>query len=283
MIKKYLIYMTALLLFGCGKPIKPTALDQPPERIIALAPDITESVYALGLGDKLVGATTYCLYPEAAQKVPRVGGFGQFNFEAIVALKPDLVILHWKYESEKTRLQGLGIPYLKIKTFSTSDIIDSIQSIGSSCNANDNAEELISAINNRIAEQQMSAKEIPRVLITFGGDASTIDQIYAFGKASLHNELLELAGGTNVVENNLAFSTLSKEAVIRLNPDIIIQLTPGMKAPENPFNAWKDLSGINAVQHNRIYVLTGDYTCIPGPRFIQTLDDFSEIIRQNNL
>ncbi|MDF7799025.1 helical backbone metal receptor [Pontiellaceae bacterium B1224] len=270
------------LLAGCGKqppPPKPTGV---PQRIISMAPDITEIVYALGLGDKLVGATTYCTYPEAAKTVPRVGGFGQYNFEAIVSLKPDLVILHWKYEAEKNRLDTLGIPYLETRTEYMEDIISSIQKVGDACEATVEADALIHDINTRISNHRNSSNHPPRVLVTFGGDAAALEQIYAFGADCLHNELLELAGGTNVVQNKLSFSTLSKEAVIRLNPDIIIQLAPGTEAPADPSKPWKELSNINAVKDNRIYTLTGNYTCIPGPRFIQILDDFAGIITQND-
>ena len=86
------ILASLTLLAGCGKP-KPAGQAGVPQRIISLSPAITETVYALGLGGKLVGATAYCTYPEAAKHIPRVGGYGQYNFEAIVSLKPDLVIL----------------------------------------------------------------------------------------------------------------------------------------------------------------------------------------------
>ncbi|WP_168442354.1 ABC transporter substrate-binding protein [Pontiella desulfatans] len=247
-----------------------------------MAPDITETVHALGLGDKLMGATTYCTYPDAAKTVPRVGGFGQFNFEAIVTLKPDLVILHEGYENEKSRLDGLGIRYLATKTRSVADITESIRKVGMACGAEAEVEKRIGEINARIAGYRKTSGDAPRVLITFGGDASSIDQIHAFGTECLHNELLEIAGGKNVVEGHLPFSTLSKEAAIRLNPDIIIQLAPGTEAPADPTKAWQGMAGINAVKNHRIHVLTGDHTCIPGPRFIQTLDDFAEIIRQND-
>ena len=282
MIKRIHFLCILLLFTSCSKqPVaeKSTGI---PQRIISLAPDITEIAYALGLGNKLVGATTYCTYPDLAKKVPRVGGFGQFNFEAIVSLKPDLVILHWKYEAEKTRLQGLGIPYLETRTEYMEDIIYSIQKVGQACGAETKADQLITDLQRRISNHQKQPEKRPRVLVTFEGDAATLDQIYAFGTHCLHNELLELAGGTNVVHNNLSFSTLSKEAVIRLNPDIIIQLAPGMEAPEDPSKPWKELHGIKAVKNNRIYVLTGDHTCIPGPRFIQILENFAAVIGQNN-
>lgn len=281
MMKRLPLLLLLFLLAGCGQAPAPAKLQSTPERIISLAPDITEIVYALGLGDKLVGATTYCTYPEAAKKLPRTGGFGQYNFEAILSLKPDLVILHWKYEAEKTRLQGLGIPYLETRTEHMEDILSSIQKVGENTDAAAQAEQLTGEMQRKIAAHRTNPEKRPRVLITFGGDATVLDQIYAFGADCLHNELLGIAGGTNVVQNNLAFSTLSKEAVIRLNPDIIIQLAPGTQAPADPSKPWQELPGINAVKNNRIHVLTGDYTCIPGPRFIQILEDFTQIIQNH--
>ena len=271
MIKRVHFLLALALVAGCGKQPPAAALNGVPERVISLAPDITEIVYALGLGDQLVGATTWCVYPAAAKTVPRVGGFGQYNFEAIVSLQPDLVILHHTYESEKARLDGLGIPYLETRVDHVADIIASIGAVGDVCGAADAAEALKKNINERMLSA-MNTKGAPdRVLVTFGGDASDLGQIHAFGADCLHNELLELAGGRNVIESRLAFSTLSKEAVIRLNPDVIIQLAPGTTAPADPRAAWRELASVNAVKHHRVHVLTGDHTCIPGPRFIQTL------------
>lgn len=281
MIQRIHFLFALILLVGCT-PKEPATLKQTPRRIISLAPDITEMVYALKLGDKLVGATTYCLYPQDAKKLPRVGGFGQFNFEAIVSLHPDVIILHSKYDEEKGRLESLGIPYIETATRSISDILESMQKVGKACGAENTAKKLLADINHRINNQPKKTKNAPRVLITFGGDANKLDQIYAFGQTCLHNELLELAGGKNVIENQLAFSSLSKEAVIRLNPDIIIQLAPGIERPTDPAAAWKRLTDINAVKNNRIYLLNGDYTCIPGPRFIQILEDFTQIISPNH-
>ena len=93
----------------------------------------------------------------------------------------------------------------------------------------------------------------------------------------------EIAGGQNVVEGNLPYSILSKEALLRLNPDIIILLAPELETAKAEAEKWNALGAINAVRHHRVHILTGDYTCIPGPRFIQILDDFARIIRQNDL
>ena len=103
------------------------------------------------------------------------------------------------------------------------------------------------------------------------------DLAHAFGASCIHSELLGLAGADNVVADSRPSVTLSREAVIRLNPELIIELSAG-----GPTNHWQELSSVDAVQHNRIYVLDGSYTTIPSPRcLMQTLTDFSRIIRQN--
>lgn len=282
MIKRIIFLFVALLLAGCGKPAQPVVLSRTPERIISLAPNITETLYALGLGNKIVGATTYCLYPEAARELPKIGGFGQFNYEAIVTLQPDLVILHQEYDTETTRLASLNIPTLETGTYFIADILETIRSIGDACGAEKQANELIAQLKNRIAEIASRTADgspaHPRVLLTFG--SGDIETIQAFGPECIHNELLELAGGKNVIEGKLPFATLSREAVLRLNPDIIIELAPGLGEAAEPSRHWKKLTTVNAVKNNRIHMLTGDYTCIPGPRFIKTLEDFAEIIGQ---
>ena len=274
MFKNYykIAWLTVLLLAGCGKPQRLPVATHQPERIISLAPNITETIYALGLEEKLVGDTPYCLYPAAARTLPKVGGFGSFNYEAIVSLRPDLVILHKEYDAEKERLAELGIPILETGTYFIADILETIRKIGDACGAEKQATELIQGLEKRINELQASNEHIPppRVLLLFG---SELDPIQAFGPQCIHSELLKIAGGENVIKTKLPFVTLSHEAVIRLDPDLIIQLAPEAKVQSPPSNSLTDCP---------VYLLTNDYTCIPGPRFIQTLEDLSKIIRQND-
>ena len=280
MIKRFIFLATFSLLCGCGKPAPSVAPDRPIERIISLAPNITETLYALGLGDKLVGDTPHCTYPKAARALPKVGGFGQFNYEAIVALRPDLVILHKEYDAEKARLKSLGIPTLETGSYFIANILETIRSIGKACGAEEQASELIHRLETRIDELETTRTNRPRVLLTFG--SAEEGPIHAFGPACIHNELLEIAGGKNVVEGTLPFATLSHEALLRLNPDIIIVLAPELENTADAPNPWSKLTSVNAVKNNRVHILTADYTCIPGPRFIQTLEDFSKIIKPNN-
>ncbi len=280
MINRITFLFIFALLCGCDKPAQPAVLDHPPERIISLAPNITETLYALGLGDKLVGNTPHCTYPEAAREVQKVGSFGSFSYETIVSLKPDLVILHKEYEAEKARLKSLNFPTLETGSYFIADILEGIQRIGAACNVQERADKLIGQLERRITQLQSAHLNPPRVLITFG--SASDGPIQAFGSACLHNELLEIAGGKNVIEGELPFATLSREAILRLNPDIIIVLAPELKNPDAASKQWEKFTSVNAVQHHRIHILTADYTCIPGPRFLRTLEDFAKIIRQND-
>jgi iron complex transport system substrate-binding protein len=283
MINRFTFLFALALLCGCGKPTRPVTSGPPPERIISLAPSVTETLYALGLEDKLIATSTYCRYPEAAQKLPKIGDYGNYNFEAILSMKPDLVILLTEFDAEKYRLDGLGIPYLETGTYFISDIMETIKNIGATCGAKAAAEKLIAQLNSRMDSVQNKDRSRPRTLMVFNRQPSSgdVEQIHAFGTECLHNELLELAGGQNVMEGKLPFAILSREAILRLNPDVIIELTAADTAPDDPSEPWKKLSSVNAVRNNRITVITGNRTFIPGPRFIDTLEDLTQALWRN--
>jgi len=278
---KQLICLAILALFcGCGKPSRAPSESKVPERIVSLAPNITETVFALGLGSSLVGVTSSCTYPEQALSVPRVGGYGQFNFETIYALQPDLVILHKEHETEKARLSALGLPCLETKSYFIADIMETIQTIGDACGASGPAENLINTLKTRMASVAPLSDNPPRVLIFFNRQPTSgaVAQVHAFGQSCLHNELVEFAGGQNVVTSKQPFVILSREALLRLNPDIIIELTT--EEAEAP-NAWFNLSTITAVKNDCITVLHGRQHLIPGPRFVETLEAIAHAIRSD--
>jgi iron complex transport system substrate-binding protein len=278
-----LLLLCLFLLAGCGKRTQPTADPRGAERIVSMAPNITEILFALGLEDKLVGATAFCTHPPAARDIPRVGGFGQFNYEAIVSLNPDLAILHRQFDDEKRRLGQLGIPCLETDSYYMEDIFTAIRQIGAACGAAPRAGELIREMEDHIGELHPPGEERPRVLLVFGGSAEEdIGQIHAFGTACLHHELLERAGGQNVLTGTKPYSILSREAVLRLDPDLVIILAPELDSTAAELDRWKKMPGLRAADLGRIHVLTGDYLCIPGPRFIRTLEDFSLILEQHS-
>jgi ABC-type Fe3+-hydroxamate transport system substrate-binding protein len=276
MIKRLLLLFSVVLL-GCGKSAAPQADDQPPGRIISLAPNITDTLLELGLENRLVGVSRFSS-GTAKPDLPVVGDFMSINYEAVISLQPDLVVLEKSSDDQKARFENLGIPYLETGSLTIDDILISIRSIGEVCGVEEEATELIA----RLKQQMDAALNTPdhrlRTLLTFSdfSDQEKIEQVYAFGAACIHSELLGMAGADNVITDARPSVVLSREAIIRLNPELIIELTAG-----GPTNHWESLSAVDAVMHHRVYVLEGPYTTIPSPGFLmRTLADFSGIIRQ---
>jgi len=277
MIKQFLWLFIALLC-ACGDPEQTAVPSAPPARIVSLAPNITETLYDLGLEERLAGASRFGT-SDTDPGLAIVGDFMNVNYEAIVALKPDLVILEKSSDTQKARLQTLGIDYLETGSLTIAEILESVQLIGEKCGAREQASELIAQMNKQMNDARNQPAHRPRTLIAFSdfSNQSKVDQVYAFGSGCIHSELLAIAGGDNVVKDARPSVTLSSEAVIRLNPELIIELSAG-----GPTNHWNNLQSIDAVRNNNIHVLTGTYTTIPSPtHLMHTLEDFSEIIKRN--
>lgn len=277
MIKQFLWLFIALLC-ACGKPEQPAAQNGHAERIISLAPNITETLHDLGLAERLVGISRFGT-SDADSDLAIVGDFMNINYEMIVTLQPDLVILEKSSDAQKARLDSLGIDYLETGSLTIAEILESIQQIGERCSAREEAEELIAEMNQQMNHARNQPAHRPRTLIAFSdfSNQSKVDQVYAFGSGCIHSELLAIAGGDNVVKDARPSVTLSSEAVIRLNPELIIELSAG-----GPTNHWNNLQSIEAVRNNNIHVLPGTYTTIPSPaHLMHTLEDFSGIIKRN--
>ncbi|MCF7847851.1 MAG: ABC transporter substrate-binding protein [Kiritimatiellales bacterium] len=282
MIKSKHILIALLILCGCSGRKTPA----PAGGIISTAPNITEMVYALGLEDQLTAVTAHCTYPESAVALPKIGGYFEINYEAILSLQPALVLILEENTEAKARIAKMGFQTLEIGTGTITDIFQSLEKIGAACGAEERATEIVSNLRKKISNVRKQAdamKEQPRVLLVFGRDpaADNIGTVYAIGSQSIHHEMLEIAGGENAYTSRLPSAAISAEGILRINPDVIIDMLPNIgKAAD--LSAWQKLPSVSAVKNSRVTALTGDYVCIPGPRFIQTLEDIAKIIWQNN-
>lgn len=266
-----------MFLCSCGKPSEQREIDHAPERIISLAPNITETLYDLGLNNRIVGISRFSAADETSG-LPIVGDFMNVNYEKIVTLQPDLVILEKSSDDQKARLESLNIPYLETGSLSVVEVLESIQRIGKACGAEERAAGLIEHLQEQMHAASNDPPHRTRTLIAFSdfSNRDKVEQIYAFGPDCIHSELLVMAGGENVVTDRRPSVTLSLEAVIRMNPELIIELSAG-----GPTNQWSNLASVDAVRNHRIHVLDGTYTTIPSPRsLMRTLEDFSRILQQ---
>ena len=256
-------------------------------RIISLAPNITETLFTLGLGERIVGVTRFCKYPAEALKKEKVGGFFDPNYEAIAALKPDLVILLPEHKNIQTYLKELRLQSLVVNNRLINEILDTITTIGKVCAVENSANTLVSEISTRmnIIKQRTREVKCPRVMISIGRTfgSGSIKEVSISGKNTFYDELITYAGGVNVYNrHDIAFPVLSKEGILHLNPEFIIEMVPDISEKglekEMIIKEWESFSDVDAVKNNRIYVLKQDYAVIPGPRFILLLEDLARIL-----
>jgi iron complex transport system substrate-binding protein len=240
-------------------------------RIVSLAPSITETVFALGDGDRLVGVTDYCDYPPEATKKPRVGGISTPSFEAILALRPDLVLAtsESNYAEHVQRLTALGLPVYVIRPIDFETVLESIERIGAVLGRE-------AAARAQVASMRREADAITRAI---GGAARPrvlyvvwSNPLIAPGRGTLITELLARAGGESVTGTEpLPYPRLSLETVVERRPERIIVGRHGQETAAELLRGWEGLTAVTAVREGRVYAVDGDLVHRPGPRMIEAL------------
>lgn len=258
-----------------------------PQRIISLAPSITETLFALGLGDSVVGVTDYCDFPPMVNSLPKVGGFVNPNLEAIVALQPDLIILLANQQRVVEQLQQLDIPTLAIFNTSLDDIKQTISIIGEKTQHQQQASKLLNAINDKVTFIAKKTQDLdrPSVMIAMGHSIGSehMKQVYIAGQHDFYNDLITVAGGQNVYKAQLPkVPSLSVEGIMQLNPSIIFDIFPEADDHGSDLNQvlqqWHSLSHVDAIENNRIYIIEHNYATIPGPRIFLLLEEIARLI-----
>ncbi|PHS68530.1 MAG: ABC transporter substrate-binding protein [Methylophaga sp.] len=258
-----------------------------PQRIITLAPSITETVFALDLGDSVVGVTDYCDYPPTASKLPKVGGFINPNFEAILSLQPDLVILLSQHQKVIQQLSQLNIPTLAVDNSTLKGITESIKTIGQATDQTKQSAQLLANIDQKINYIQSKTAHLskPSVLISMGHSlgGEQLNTVYIAGQNDFYNDLISLAGGQNVYQQTqIKVPSLSVEGILQLNPDIILDIFPEADDHHADLSQvlkqWQKLKFVNAVKHDHIYFIEQNYATIPGPRIFLLLEKIAKFI-----
>jgi len=255
------------------------------KKIVSLAPSITESIYALGLGVNLVGRTRFCNYPSEVLSLPSVGGFLDPSLETIIRLQPTIVVLLKEQRSLSDNLLKLGLKTIVVDQSGVNAILDSLESIGEYCGNKEDADALVNKLKSEITEVKERLKDVKKVrtLVTVGrGETGSGSSVYASGKDGYYNDLLELAGGENVNTGiTMGFPIISQEGLMSVNPEAIIEIImPGAikKQQLNPANVWHQMHSLDAVKNNKILFTDENYASIPGPRFTKLLKDFAKFL-----
>ncbi len=239
------------------------------QRIVTLAPALTEIVFALGKGDQIVGNTRFCDFPAAAQKIPKVGGLTDFNLEVLVSLQPDLIILYPELY-EKVKFLKFRSSFVIVNHVSLSDLFSSIQTIAESLNVPANGQKLIGTIQKQLNAVKLLAtgKNGLNSLLIAGRDRSDLRNIFIVGNKDYLNEVLEFAGGRNVYQGKIAYPSVSIESIFWFNPDWIIELSATFESigEAEILTFWRRYRLFRAVQNNHIYFVRENYWLRPGPR-----------------
>jgi iron complex transport system substrate-binding protein len=244
-----------------------------PQRIVSLAPGITETLYALGLEDRIVGVTTFCDWPPKARLKGKVGGFTNPSIEKIVSLRPDLIIATADGNKKDTveKLERLGLPVYVTKPSDTRGVLESIMRIGEITGRTKEADELADGLRKRMNRitARIRGKNRPRVFFQLG-----MDPMITAGRNTLIHEVIEKAGGINIAGHDTAnYPRYSTEGIMAASPDIIV-FAPMVNDQEFSIvkKFWGRFGKIPAVQNNRIYLIDADLINRASPRIFDAVE-----------
>ena len=249
-----------------------------PRRVVSLSPSITETIYALGLEDRLVGDTDYCDYPPAAKQKPHVGSLLNPSLERIVALKPDLVLGDAQANRRETadQLEHLGIPLYGVSAHSVDGALHSMEDLGSVLGNEKEAQALVAGLRKRIqaVEQQVEGKPRPKVLFVVW-----YQPLITAGPDTFIADVIRLAGGVSVSDDLKGeWPRLSLESALARDPDVILFPRTAAFSPDleqfRHLAGWKDF---RAVREGRVYFIS-DTINRPGPRLVDSLEEVARIL-----
>ncbi|MGH9591702.1 MAG: ABC transporter substrate-binding protein [Bryobacteraceae bacterium] len=261
---------------------------QPPQRIVSTAPSITELLYALGVGDRVVGVTRYDRFPPEARKKPKIGDYTSPNLEAIASLRPDLVIIQTNPVQLAERLHTLRLKVLEIDQENIAKLYNSFRVVGEATGAGAQAARLVESVRAQLDAIHARAAQLPRTRVMFvvGRSPNRLDGLVVVGRASYLNEIIELAGGENVFHDAVAaYPEVSLEEVLARNPETIVDMgdmadTVGVTEAHkrDVIALWGRLGTVAAVKQRRVHAVAADIFVVPGPRVVAAAQAFLEML-----
>lgn len=242
------------------------------QRIVSLAPNLTEIVFALGLENELVGVTDFCDFPPEAKRKAKVGGMINPSLEVILALRPDLILATVEGNRAETvsNLERLGLPIFVVKLRGLQGLFSSIEKLGEVTGRDEAARALVQQLQGRVGEVVRRVKGLsrPRVLYLVWPEPPIVP-----GKGTLIDDLIRLAGGESISgDSSIPYPQYSLEEIVARSPDVIvISSKHGEKETSNLLQRLHHLRSLPAVRQGRIHFLDGDLVNRPGPRIVEGL------------
>jgi iron complex transport system substrate-binding protein len=262
-----------MLAAGCAAsaPSAPPAGEGKPLRILSLTPNVSEILFAMGLGDKVVGRSTYCTYPPEVQAVPACGDTMQLNLEQVIRIEPTVAFIITRRDEVPRRLEGLGVRCVPLQSDRMSQMLDAVRTIGRETGHEAAAQTLLDRIQADLDGVRKSVAGLPRpkVLFAFPMTVGT-SRIMVAGRGTFVGDLLDVAGAENAYPEAADWPTIGPQQVVALAPEVVIINATGEDAPPDRVaglrRAWAGLTSVPAVAKGRVHILTEPYLTIPGPR-----------------
>jgi iron complex transport system substrate-binding protein len=255
-----------------GQPARPRA-----QRIVSLVPAVTEMLFDIGAGTRVVAVSSYDAYPPTVRSLPSVGALLDPNVERILSLKPDLVVVYGSQTELKQQLARAGIGVYEYRHAGLAGVTATLRELGARTGDAPAAAEAAAGIERGIdrIRGRVRGRARPRTLLVFGRERLALRGIYASGGVGFLHDMLDAAGGTNVfAEVRREAVQASTEQILAKRPDVVIETRAANSAfpsgdREQELAVWRTLGSVPAVRNHRVLFLFDDRIVIPGPRVVQ--------------
>ena len=262
---------------------------QQARRIVSTAPSLTETLFALDLGSRVVGVSQYCEWPAEVKTLPRVGTYVQPNTEAITRLRPDLVLLERASNEVAGRLNAVHIRFVEVPHGTLAQTFAGIGVIAQAAGVPERGAALSARLQAGLAQVRAAAAKGPRVRVLMIVDRrpGLLSDLIAVGPGNYENELLEAAGGSNVLARPgiMSYPRISLETVLREDPEVIIDLTDAHDTDAQHIAAraadrllWMHEQGLRSARSGRIFVADSTVFIVPGPRMVEAAQRLFELL-----
>ncbi|MBN1391841.1 MAG: cobalamin-binding protein [Sedimentisphaerales bacterium] len=255
------------------------------QKIVSLSPNLTEIVFTLGLGEKIVGVSSDSDWPAEAKAKPKMGTFWQPNTEAVIAAKPDLVVCEKFLQQQETAqaLKRAGLNVLSLRVETIAELFGAIRSIGKAADCSEKAEQLAASIKEQLDQIKGESSLQKKVKVLW---VIQTEPIRVAGVNTFVNEIIELAGGQNAIApTGDQYPSISTEEIIGCYAEVIIQSAMGTedmaKQQEAAEKFWDRFQNLPAVKDKRIYVINPDTVLRLGPRIGEGAQAVAQCLRQN--
>ena len=259
-----------------------------PQRIVSASPAFTEMLFAIGAGDRVVGVTDFCRYPDAATRCEKIGGYTDASFEKLLTLRPDLVVMADYAARMRGQCAAAKFATLVLKTNTLADILRAIEQLGRATGCEKNAHDVAEKIRAELEGIHASAPKPPRrTLLILGRTRGSFRELLSVGPGGFLDDLLGIAGGVNVLgDTRQPWPQINLETVLARKPDVIVELVGEAMGDlalagdvVERTKDWAKFNSLPAVAAGRVRVLTSDHSLIPGPRLVDTARALAELMR----